>query len=140
MRKRLGTTCYRRSKAGTKLFHHIHAIINTESHTTNDNQQKCNRVHLETNSTYIQQQKRISAIFSHINARSIYPIVLTFQQHVNLMNSTLCAITETWLLNEKDDLKYKEAPPPGYKILSHPRSDGRRGGGIALVYKSNLKV
>ena len=29
-----------------------------------------------------------------------------FQQHVSTMNSTLCAITETWLPNEKDDQKY----------------------------------
>ena len=56
------------------------------------------------------------------------------------MNSTLWAITETWLPNEKDDEKYKEVPPPGYKILSHPHSDGRRGGGIAIVYKNNLKI
>ena len=56
------------------------------------------------------------------------------------MNSTLCAITETWLPNEKDDQKYKEVPPPGYKIPSHPCSDRRRGGGIATVYKNNLKI
>ena len=56
------------------------------------------------------------------------------------MNSTLCAITETWLLNEKDDLKYKEVPPPGYRILSHPLSDGRRGGSITIVHKKNLKA
>ena len=66
--------------------------------------------------------------------------MLTFQQHVSMMNSTLCAITETWLPNEKDDLKYKEVPPPGYRILSHPCSDGRRGGSITIVHKKNLKV
>ena len=56
------------------------------------------------------------------------------------MNSTLCAITETWLPNDKDDLRYKEVCPLGYRILSHPWSDGRRGGGIAIVHKKNLKV
>ena len=56
------------------------------------------------------------------------------------MNSTLCGITETWLPNDKDDLRYKEVPPPGYSILSCPQSDGRRGGGIAVVHKKNLKV
>ena len=84
--------------------------------------------------------RRVAALFSHINARSIYPKVLTFQQHVSMMNSTLCAITETWLLKDKDDLKYKEVPPPGYRILSHPGSDGRRGGTITVVHKKNLKV
>ena len=79
-------------------------------------------------------------MFSHINARSIYPKTLTFQQHVNMMNSTLCAITETWLPNDKDDLRYKEVPPLGYRILSHSCSDRRIGGSIAIVHKKNLKV
>ena len=71
---------------------------------------------------------------------SIYPKVLTFQQHVSMINSTLCAITETWFPNEKEDLKCKEVPPPGHKILSHPCNDRRRGTGIAIVYKNNLKI
>ena len=50
-----------------------------------------------------------------------------------MINSPLCAITETWLPNEKEDQKYKEVPPLGYKILSHPSNDGRRGGGISIV-------
>ena len=79
-------------------------------------------------------------MFSHINARSIYPKTLTFQQHVSMVNSTLCAITETWLLNDKDDLRYKEVPPLGYSILLCPQRDGRRGGSIAVVHKKNLKV
>ena len=31
-------------------------------------------------------------------------------------------------------------PPPGYRILLHPCSDGRRVSGIAIVHKKNLKV
>ena len=88
----------------------------------------------------IKNNRRVSAVFSHINARSIYPKILTFQQHISSVNSTLCAITETWLQNDKDDLRYREVPPLGYSILSHPQNDGRRGGGIAVVYKKNLKV
>ena len=79
-------------------------------------------------------------MFFHINARSIYPKTLTFQQHIDTVNSTLCVKTETWCPNDKDDLRYKEVPPPGYSILSHPQSDGRRGGSIAVVHKKNLKV
>ena len=88
----------------------------------------------------INNNREVSMVFSHINARSIYPKTLTFQQHVNTMTSALCAITETWLPNDKDDLRYKEVPPPGYSILSHPRNDGRRGGSIAVLHKKNLKV
>ena len=37
-------------------------------------------------------------------------------------------------------LNTKKCHPPGYRILSHPCSDGRRGGGIAIVHKKNVKV
>ena len=88
----------------------------------------------------IKNNTGVSAVFSHINARSIYSKILTFQQCISTVNSTLCAITETWLQNDKDDLRYKEVPPLAYSILSHPQSDRRRGGSIAVVHKKNLKV
>ena len=51
----------------------------------------------------------------------------------------MCAITETWL--KPDDVIHPdEIVPPGYDILSKPRSDGRLGGGVALAYKSSIKV
>ena len=111
----------RRSKGGMKLFHHIHMITVTKSYPTSEDLPDCNWVHHEHLVTSkINNNRRISAMFSHINARSIYPKVLTFQQHVSMVSSTLCATTETWLPNEKEDEKYKEVPPPGNKILSQP--------------------
>ena len=51
----------------------------------------------------------------------------------------MCAITETWL--KPDDVIHpEEIVPPGYDILSKPRSNGRLGGGVALAYKSSIKV
>ena len=52
----------------------------------------------------------------------------------------ICVITETWLSNEENDLRYKEIPPPGYKILSKPHKSGKKGGGIAVVYKASLNM
>ena len=52
---------------------------------------------------------------------------------------SLCAITESWLPSDDEDLIYKEVPPLGYNILSEPHADGRCGGGLALVYKDHLK-
>ena len=52
----------------------------------------------------------------------------------------LCAITESWLPSDDEDLRYKEIPPLGYNILSEPHTDGRCGGGLALVYKDHLKL
>ena len=34
----------------------------------------------------------------------------------------------------------KTIPPPGYDTMSSPRLDGRSGGGIALVFKQDLKI
>ena len=51
----------------------------------------------------------------------------------------MCTVTETWL--KPDDIIHpNEIAPPGYDILSKLRSDGRLGGGVALVYKSSMKV
>ena len=103
-------------------------IAITKSCPTSEDLLEHNQVHHENLVTpTVSNNRGILAIFSHISARSIYPKVLTFQQHVSMINSTLCAITETWLANGKEDQKYKEVPPPCYKILSHPHNDGRIG-------------
>ena len=46
-------------------------------------------------------------------------------------------VTETWLY-EKSTAVIGEATPPGYVFLNFPR--GTRGGGIAVIYKQNLKL
>ena len=134
IRKRLRTTCYRRSKAGTKLFYCINTI--NKSWASSDKNQTGNPMNLgNLIFPIIKNNRGVSAVFFHTNARSTYPKSLTFHQHICMVNSTLCAITETWLPNDKEDLRYKEILPLCYSILSHPWSDGRRGGGIAVVHK-----
>ena len=112
IRKRLMIRPFRRSKGGMKLFHCINTIAFTKSHPTSEDLQGCNQVHPGNLVTPIINNNRgTSVMFSHINARSIYHKGLTFQQHVSMMNSTLCAITETWFPNEQEDQKYKKVPP-----------------------------
>ena len=53
---------------------------------------------------------------------------------------SLCAIMESWLPSDDEDLRYKEVPPLGYNILSEPHTDGRCGGGLELVYKDHLQL
>ena len=50
------------------------------------------------------------------------------------------ALTETWLGHENDKQILHDLVPLGYKILHVSRSSGRRGGGVALLFKSNLKL
>ena len=49
-------------------------------------------------------------------------------------------LLKTWLSNDDNDLRYKEIPPPGYKILPRPWQNGKRGGGITVVYKASLNI
>ena len=77
--------------------------------------------------------RSINATLSVVNARSIYNKLQSFQNFVQNNNTTICAITETWLSNDENDLRYKEIPPPGYKILSKPCKSGKKVGGIVAV-------
>ena len=88
----------------------------------------------------ISNDRSVNAALSVVNTRSIYNKLQSFQNCVQDNNTTICAITETWLSNDENDLRYKEIPPPGYKILSKPHKNGKRGGGIAVVYKASLSI
>ena len=75
---------------------------------------------------------------SHVNARSISNKIIPFQQEICDEETDICAITETWLKTEDSDFRLREIAPDGYNIISHPRKDGRKGGGAALIYKKTV--
>ena len=88
----------------------------------------------------IANNRSVSATLHHINARSICNKITDFHEYVTEANPTLCAITETWLSDDEQDLRFKEVPPTGYNIISKPRTSGKKGGGLAIIYKSCLTV
>ena len=47
-------------------------------------------------------------------------------------------ITETWLSSAGEEVISAELTPPNYNILSYPRN-GRKGGGIAIIYRKSLQ-
>jgi hypothetical protein len=52
----------------------------------------------------------------------------------------IVAMTETWLRSDDEDKKVMgDITPSGYKLYSIPRK-GRRGGGVALLYKETIDV
>ena len=51
--------------------------------------------------------------------------------------STGCILAK--IKNVKNDL-YRFVTPPGFKVIEVPRSDGRRGGGLAVIYRDHLSV
>ena len=61
--------------------------------------------------------------------------------HVFDHECDIVGLTETWLTESVKDLPLIQLlTPPGYKFLHVPRSTGGTGGGIALFYKSTMKV
>ena len=88
----------------------------------------------------IANNRSVSATLHHINARSICNKITDFHKYVTEANPTLCAIMETWLSDDEQDLRFKRVPPTGYNIISKQRTSGKKGGGLAIIYKSCLTV
>ena len=134
---------YRRSRAGQNLFHKIHSVI-TKKYEANNRKIHSDRTVSITNlvKVIIANNRSVLATLHHINAMSIWnKIKITdFHKYVTEANPTLCAITETWLSDDEQDLRFKEVPPTGYNIISKPRTSGKKGGGLAIIYKSCLTV
>ena len=65
--------------------------------------------------------------------------ISTFIQDNNI---DIMLLTETWLRPVGDEAKIADLAPPGYSVLSFPRSaggSGAKGGGIAFVIRDSLK-
>ncbi len=51
------------------------------------------------------------------------------------------ALTETWFADDESDEFYSSLiTPPGYDIYSIPRGHGDPHGGVAVIYKSGIKI
>ena len=72
-----------------------------------------------------------------VNVRSIRNKTVEFHDNITDDGYDLCMITETWLDSDESVLQV-EATPPGYCFDHLPRKD-RRGGGIGLLCRSNMK-
>ena len=77
-------------------------------------------------------------LLSQVNAKLVKNKIHQLQYELINKNIDLYAVMETWLQN--NDMIVNQIPPPGYHITSHPRMDGQRGGGVALMYKDGIKV
>ena len=131
---------YRRSKRGMNLFHKIHTRISDRHYSSlAAHNSRCPNPSILKPIPNAMDKHRLLNL-SHVNARSIANKIDQFQVEVCDNKVDICAITETWI--RKDDIEAitNEVPPIGYKIFSKPRTTGRNGGGLALVYKDYLTV
>ena len=125
---------YHRSRAGKSLFYRIHNILTHIRKSTN-----LPRSHTPTLASF--PRSNVSSknlLLSQVNARLVKNKIHQLQYELINKNIDLCAITETWLQN--NDMIVDQIPQPGYHIILHPRTDGHRGGGVALIYKDGIKV
>ena len=131
---------YRRSRAGTKLFQSIHRRITDRTLTSTNQATRSIQLHLLRTLDKCDCVKTKLVILSVINARSITPKIHQFQQELLEHHTDICGITENWIKQDDIEATTREIAPPGYKILSLPRSTGQQGGGIALVYHDHYNV
>ena len=76
--------------------------------------------------------------FCLANARSVRNKTDEIVQYILEKNIDVCIITETWLKND-DNVIIGELVPSGYKI-DYVSRNGRRGGGIAIIYKATCRL
>jgi hypothetical protein len=81
------------------------------------------------------------AIISHIslNARSVKNKSTSICDLMLSNNADILALTETWLGTSVDKPVISEITPNGYSIHQIARN-GKTGGGVAVIHKSNIEV
>ena len=77
--------------------------------------------------------------FQLLNDRSVRNKVDLITQSITDTNYSISATTETWLTND-DSALASQLTPSGFNILLANRSTSHRGGGLALLFLSGLKL
>ena len=72
-----------------------------------------------------------------LNAQSVKNKTEALSAYIITNDVDVCVITETWL-TATDNAVMFEITPVGYKLICSHRAD-RRGGGLAIIFKENLK-
>ena len=75
-----------------------------------------------------------------LNVRSIKNKALSVADMVISQDIDILPLTETWLGSSIDDHVIHELVPTGYELHTVSRSGGNRGGGVAVLHKSGLKL
>ncbi|VDI45621.1 Hypothetical predicted protein, partial [Mytilus galloprovincialis] len=86
----------------------------------------------------ISNNDKCLSLFS-LNCRSVKNKTVSLCDFIQSINVDLLALSETWLGTTIDKLVTSELIPDGYDIHQVSRKD-QRGGGLAVVYKTNLDV
>ena len=78
------------------------------------------------------------------NARSINNKIICLQDFLLSNNIDILALAETWLTTEDEsstnmtNMTIAKILPKGYAMLHIPRSDGRIGGGVGMIFNESV--
>ena len=75
-----------------------------------------------------------------LNSRSVKNKTLSLRDYIVSRDFDVVALTETWLGSNIDRHVTGELVPTGYKLKHVPRPGDRKGGGVALLYKSAISL
>ena len=73
--------------------------------------------------------------FGLLNTRSMLNKLEAVHQHISECKLDVLAVTETWLKPSTGPVDILPAIPSGYTAVQVPRSDGRKGGGVAIIFR-----
>ena len=114
----------------------LHALVCRPVRAVNwNNLLKIRHNSLQSQSILAHQEDLSGAL---INCRSVINKTQEIQLELIRNKLDLCILTETWIM-EGDTVNPTRLCPKGYKSLSISRQD-KIGGGIAIVYKSELNI
>ena len=130
---------YRMSRAGRSLLHRIESLVSKNKigkgkKTFGVNKNNLIEITKEATSTTFLD-------ITHVNVRSIRNKAPQFQLEIGAQGIDVCAISETWLRpSDEEAIPLQQITPPGYDIISYPRSNGKTGGGLAVFLKKHIKL
>ncbi len=77
-----------------------------------------------------------------MNVRSVRNKTTYLSDHISTCKYDIVVLSETWLLtsDEADEVCVNELLPSGYNIHRVDRNTGQRGGGLAVIYKNNIRL
>ena len=104
------------------------------------NQRNLVQVNITRQLAFRREQSAKMIMMVILNCRSVANKRLSIADFIITRDVDITALTETWLSHDNDKQILHDLLPLGYSILQVSRSSGRRGGGTALLFKSNLKV
>ncbi|EFX60682.1 hypothetical protein DAPPUDRAFT_276149, partial [Daphnia pulex] len=98
---------------------------------------RCLLTRLRT-SRSVKRRRRVGTRFCLINTGSVVNKLESFTTVFSDHSPDVVALTETWLTHDNGDQILSTMVPGGFSFIQVPRPSSRRGGGVAVVFKSTI--